>query len=174
MDKYTFIVYRKTDRIYKEIAEDFETRFDTSGYELDEPLPKGKNRKIIGLLKDELGGKIMIDFVELRAKTYSYLQDDGSEGRKAKDTKKCVIKRKLKFENYKNCLEATQLDNKINYLEKNEINVDSLQKDHKEFMKSNELVSKAQQRSKSERHNAFTEKDLVSEKEEIKCNNIIK
>ena len=41
-------------------------------------------------------------------------------------------------------------------------------------MKSNELVSKAQQRSKSERHNAFTEKDLVSEKEEIKCNNIIK
>ena len=174
MDKYTFIVYRKTDRIYKEIAEDFETRFDTSGYELDEPLPKGKNRKIIGLLKDELGGKIMIDFVELRAKTYSYLQDDGSESRKAKDTKKCVMKRKLKFENYKNCLEATQLDNKINYLEKNEINVDSLQKDHKEIMKSNELVSKAQQRSKSERHNAFTEKDLVSEKEEIKCNNIIK
>ena len=52
MDKYTFIVYRKTDRIYKEIAEDFETRFDTSGYELDEPLPEGKNRKIIGLLKD--------------------------------------------------------------------------------------------------------------------------
>ena len=116
----------------------------------------------------------MTKLVELRAKTYRYSINDGNEDKKAKDTKKCVIKRKLKFENYKNCLEATQLDNKINYLEKNEINVDSLQKDHKEIMKSNELVSKAQQRSKSERHNAFTEKDLVSEKEEIKCNNIIK
>ena len=52
--------------------------------------------------------------------------DDGSEDKKAKDTKNCVIKRKLKFENDKNCLEATQLDNKIKYLEKNEINTDNL------------------------------------------------
>ena len=51
-----------------------------------------------------------------------------------KGRKKCVIKRKLKFENYKNCLEATQLNNKINYLEKNEISIDSLKK-YKEFMK---------------------------------------
>ena len=76
-------------------------------------------------MKDELGGKIMTKFVGLRAKTYSYLIDDGSEDKKAKGTKKCVIKRKLKFENYKNCLEATQLDNKIKYLEKNKINTDS-------------------------------------------------
>ena len=69
-------------------------------------------------MKDELGGKIMKKFVGLRAKTYSYLIDDGSENKKAKGTKKCVIKIKLKFENYKNCLEATQLDNKINYLKK--------------------------------------------------------
>ena len=62
----------------------------------------------------------MTKFVGLKEKTYSYLIDDGSEDKKAKDTKKCVIKRKLKFENYKNCLEATQLDNKIKYLEKNE------------------------------------------------------
>ena len=55
----------------------------------------------------------MKDFVELRAKAYSYLKDNNDEDKKAKDTKKCVIKRKLKFENYKNCLEATQLDNKI-------------------------------------------------------------
>ena len=48
--------------------------------------------------------------------------------KKAKDTKKCVIKRKLKFENYKNCLEATQLENKINHLEKDEIGVDCLKK----------------------------------------------
>ena len=56
----------------------------------------------------------MVKFVGLRAKNYSYLEDGGS-------TKKCVIKRKLKFENYKNCLEATQLENEINHLEKNKI-----------------------------------------------------
>ena len=64
-------------------------------------------------MKDELGGKIMKKFVGLRAKTYSYLIDDGSENKKAKGTKKCVIKIKFNLENYKNCLEATQLDNKI-------------------------------------------------------------
>ena len=69
-------------------------------------------------MKNELAGKIMTKCVWLTAKTYSYLIDDSSEDKKAKGTKKCVIKRKLKFENYKNCLEATQLDNKIKYLEK--------------------------------------------------------
>ena len=49
----------------------------------------------------------MTKFVGLRAKTYSCLIDDGSENKQAKDTIKCVIKTKLKFENYKNCLEAT-------------------------------------------------------------------
>ena len=68
--------------------------------------------------------------------TYSYLIDDGSEDKKAKGTKKCVIKRQLKFEDYKNYLDATQLDNETNYL-KNEINMDSFKKDHKEFMKYN-------------------------------------
>ena len=107
MDTDSFIVYIKTEDIYKDIAEDVETRFDTSNYELDRPLPKGKNKKVIGLMKDELGGKIMTKFVGLRAKTYSCLIDDGSENKQAKDTIKCVIKTKLKFENYKNCLEAT-------------------------------------------------------------------
>ena len=54
-------------------------------------------------MKDELRGKIMTKFAGLREKTYSYLIDDGSEDRKTKSTKKCVIKRKLKFENYKDC-----------------------------------------------------------------------
>ena len=52
------------------------------------------------------------------------------------------MKRKLKFENYKNCLEAAQLDNKIGYLETNEISVDSLKKDHKEFIKNYKLIKK--------------------------------
>ena len=80
-------------------------------------MSKGKHRKVIGLTKDELGAKIMTKFVGLREKTYSYLIYDGSE-EKAKGPKKCVIKRKLKFGNYKNCLEATHLDNKIKCLQK--------------------------------------------------------
>ena len=82
---------------------DVEIRFDTSNYELDRPLPKGKNLEIIGLMKDELGGKLMTKLVGLRTKTYSYSIHDGSEDKIAKGTKKCIIKRKLKTENYKNC-----------------------------------------------------------------------
>ena len=66
--------------------------------------------------------------MELRARTCSYLIDDPSEDKKAKATKKCVIKRKLEFKNYKICLESIQLDNKINYLEKTKINIDSPKK----------------------------------------------
>ena len=75
-------------------------------------------------MKDELGGKLMIKFFGLKAKTYSYIIDGGSED-KPKRTTKCVIKRKRKSENHKNCLKATQLENKINYLGKKEINIDS-------------------------------------------------
>ena len=50
--------------------------FDTSNYELEIPLLEGKTKKVIGLMKDDLGGKIMKEFVGLRAKTYSYLADD--------------------------------------------------------------------------------------------------
>ena len=67
----SFIVYIKIDDIYKDIAEDVETRFDNSNYELDRPLPKTKDRKVIGLMKDKLGWKIMTKFVGIRAKSYS-------------------------------------------------------------------------------------------------------
>ena len=79
MDTGIFIVYIKTDDIYKDIAEDVETRFDASNYDLDRPFPKGKNKKVIELMKDEFGRKIMTKFVGLRVKTYSYLIDDDSE-----------------------------------------------------------------------------------------------
>ena len=115
MDTSSFIVNIKAGYIYKEIAEDVEKRFDISNYELGRPLPKGKNKKGIGLMKDKLRRKIMKEFVK---KTYSYLIDDGSEDEKAKGTNKNVIKRKLRFENYKNCLEASQLENEIKHLEK--------------------------------------------------------
>ena len=83
----------------KHIAEDVETRFDNSNYE----LPKVKTKKKIRLMKDEKCGKTIPKFFRKRAKSYSYLTDD--------------VKRKLKFENYKNWLEPTQLDNKIKYLD---------------------------------------------------------
>ena len=99
MDTDSFIAYIKTDVIYKDIAEDVETRFDTSNYELgcnsiDRPLPKGKNKKIIGLMKEKLCRKIMTKFVGLKVKLYNYLTEDGNEDKKANGTKECVIKRK--------------------------------------------------------------------------------
>ena len=112
------IVYIKTDYIYNGIAKDVETKFDTSNRKLNRRLPKGKNSKVIIVIKDELGGKIMEQFLELRAKTYSYLIDDDSEDQKGKDTIECVMKRKFKFEDYKNRLEAIQTENKINHLKK--------------------------------------------------------
>ena len=201
---YGYIVYIKTDDIYKSIAEDVGTRFDTSNYKLERPLPKGKIKKVIALNKDGLSRKILTKLGRLRPKTYNYLIDDGSEDKKTKDTKKCATKRNFKFENYKNCLEVTQLENKKNNLKKYKTGTYSL----KEFIKINKSILKKQQRFKSERHNVFTEKinkiavnsnddkkmqsidlehrnkqigskygtskDLVSDKEEIKCNNIIK
>ena len=92
IDTDSFIVYIETDDIYKDVADDIETRSDTSDYELDRLLSKGKNKKVIGLIKDELGGKIMKKFIGLRAKTFSYLMDHSSENKEAKGTKKCVIK----------------------------------------------------------------------------------
>ena len=104
MDTDSFVMNIKTEDFYKDIANDVEKRFDTSNYEVDRPLPTGKNKKVIGLMKDELGGKIITEFVTLRPKTYSYLTDDGKEDKKAKGTKKGIIKRMIKFNDYKNCL----------------------------------------------------------------------
>ena len=98
--------------------------------EVNRPLPKGKNKKVIGLMKDELGGKTVTGFVALRPKTYSYLmEDDGKHvsKKKAKGKKKCVIKRVLKFNDYKNCL------------------------------LNKEITLKSHQKFKSEAHNVYTE-----------------
>ena len=103
MDTDSFVMNIKTNNFYRDIANDMESRFDTSNYEVNRPLPTGKNKKIIGLMKDELGGKIIMEFFTLRPKTYSYLTDDGKEDKKAKGTKKFVIKRMIKFNDYKNC-----------------------------------------------------------------------
>ena len=104
MDPGSFIINIKTEDFYEDIANDVEEKLDTSNYEVNRPLSIGKNKNVIGLMKDELGGKIMTEFVTLRAKTYSYLMDDVKNDKKAKGTKKCVIKQRLKFNDYKECL----------------------------------------------------------------------
>ena len=103
MDTDSLVYDIKTEDFYKDIAEDVETRFDTSGYEPNRPLPIGKNKKVIGLIKDELGGKIMKEFIGLRPKMYSYRVEE-SEPKKCKGIKKCVVKKTISFEDYKRCL----------------------------------------------------------------------
>ena len=103
MDTDSFVMNIKTNYFHKDIANDVEKRSDTSNYEVNRPLPIGNNKKVIGLMKDELGGKIITEFVTLRPKTYSYLTDDDKEDKKAKGTKKCVIKRMIICNDYKNC-----------------------------------------------------------------------
>ena len=113
-------------------------------------------------------------------------------------------KNKLKFEECKHCLEATQLENEINQLEKNKFDVDNLRKNHKKFIKkNNKLILKSQQRFRSEKHDIITEevnrialiasddkriqlinsigacaygvsKELIRKNEEIKCSKIMK
>ena len=90
-------------------------------------MSTGKNKKVIGLMKDELGGIIITEFVTLRSKTYSYLTNDCKEDKKAKRTKKCVIKRMIKFNDYENCL------------------------------LKDEVILKSQQRFKSKGHHVYTE-----------------
>ena len=104
MDTDSFVINIFTEDFFEDINNDVERWFDTSNYDKNDkrPLPIGKNKKVPGLFKDELGGKIITEVAALRPKTYAYLTDDGHK--KAKGTKKCVIKQKLMFENYKDCL----------------------------------------------------------------------
>ena len=138
MDTDSFIMHIKTEDFYKDIANDVERLFDTSNYDKKDnrPLPIGKNKKVIGLFKDELGGKIMTEFCALRAKAYSFLIDGYSDddyeknkitNKKAKGTKKCIVKREIIFKNY----------------------VDALFND--------EVIIRSQQRFRSDHHKVCTE-----------------
>ena len=127
MDTDSFVVNIKTKYFYKDISQDVNKSFDTSNYTFDRPLPTGINKKVIGLMKDELGGDINTEFVALRPKAYSYITNNFIEMKKAKGTKKCVVNKMLRFEDYKKCL----FDNRE--------------------------VLKSQQRFKSENHEVYTE-----------------
>ena len=106
MDTDSFVINIFTEDFFEDINNDVGRWFDTSNYDKNDkrPLQIGINKKVIGMFKDELGGKIMKEFCALRAKTYTYLMDDDSEKKKAKGTKKCIIKHRIKFEDYKDSL----------------------------------------------------------------------
>ena len=106
MDKDSLVYDIKTEDFYEDIANDVEARFDTSAYSKTDfrSLPISLNKKVIGLMKDELGGKIMTEFVAFRSKLYSYKKLGGSEDKKCEGIKKCVVKKTITFEDYKTCL----------------------------------------------------------------------
>ena len=128
IDTDSFIMHLKTEDFYKDIADGVESCFDTSNYDKNDnrPLSIGKNKKVIGKIKDELGGKIMTEFCELREKAYAYKKDDDSDTKKAKSTKKCIVKREITSKNY----------------------VDDLFND--------EVIIKPQQRFRSDHHKVYT------------------
>ena len=106
MDTDSFVMDIKTDDFYKDINNDVDKWFDTSNYDKNDnrPLEIGKNKKLIGKFKDELGGKVMTEFCALTAKAFAYKLDDDTEMKKAKSTKKCIVKRELAFKNYMDSL----------------------------------------------------------------------
>ena len=140
MDTDSFVIQIITEDFYKDIANDIEKWFHTCNYDENKagktPIPTGKNKKVIGLFKDELGGKVKEVLVNTKAKTFAYLingynNDDYDKekikNKKAKELKKSLIKRKTKFENYTDCL----------------------------F--NDKIILKSQQRFKSYNHDVYTE-----------------
>ena len=131
-------------KIFIDIAGDVEKQFDTSNYDENDgrPLPIGKNEKII-VFKDELEGKIKTEFIALRAKVYAYKTEDGRVHKRAKGMKKCLIKREIMFEHYKDCLFNSK------------------------------TIIKSQQRFRSDHHRVYTEevnKIALSSNDELRWN----
>ena len=134
MDTDSFVLHIFTEDFFEDINNDVERWFDTSNYDKNDkrPLQIGVNKKVIGMFKDKFGGNIMREFCALRAKTYTYLMDDDSEMKKAKGIKRCVVKRRVMFENCKHSL----------------------------F--NNKTIMRSQQRFKSDHHNVYTEVNKIA------------
>ena len=105
-DTDSFMYVIQTEDFYKDISVDVKHRFDTSDYPPDHPsgIPSGFNKKVLGMFKDEAGGKVIDEFVGLRAKLYSYKMFEGEESKKCKGVKKSVVKKSITHEDYKKCL----------------------------------------------------------------------
>ena len=105
----------QTEDFYKDISEDVEAKFDTINFPKDHPsgIPVELNTKVIGMFKDECDGKIMQEFVGLRAKLYSYKMYKGEvKEKRCKGVKKAVIKNEITFKDYKDCLFGKLTDGK--------------------------------------------------------------
>ena len=129
IDTDSFALNIFTEYFYEDINNDVERWFDTFNYDKNDkrPLQIGFNKKVIGMFKDELGRKIMKESCAFRAKTYTYLMEDDSEMKNAKGVKRCIVKRRLISENYKDSL----------------------------F--NNKTIMQSQLRFKSDHHNVYTE-----------------
>ena len=105
-DTDSFLYEIETEDFYKDISGDVRDRFDTSDYKEDHPsgIPTGINKKVLGMFKDEAAGKIIKEFVGLRAKLYSYIMEEGEENKKCKGVKKQVVEENITHEDYKTCL----------------------------------------------------------------------
>ena len=114
MDTSSFIIDTKTEDFYKDIVNNVEKRFDTSNYKIDRALPTGKNEKNYGIYVRQIRRKKYDIICIAQTKIYSYLMDDYNSDIKAKGTKKCVIKRMMKFNDYKSCLYKTKIMKKSN------------------------------------------------------------
>ena len=128
-DTDSFIIHIITEDFFADISDDVERWFDTFNYDENDkrPLPIGENKKELGIFKHELGGKMMKEVCVLRVKTWAYRMDDDSEKKKAKGTKKAVIKGLIGYENY----------------------ID--------FLYNGTVILRSQQRFKSYRHKLYTE-----------------
>ena len=128
---------------YKDISEDVRTNFDTNDIPKDHPsgIESGVNKKVIGMFKDECGGKIMQEFVGLRAKLYSklyYKMYEGDETKKCKGVKSSVVKKEITFKDYKDCLFGGLADGKpitkpINRVDAAALKHDILYRDHSDI-----------------------------------------
>ena len=107
-DTDSFLYEIQTEDFYKDISGDVKDRFDTSDYPEGHPsgIPTGINKKVLGKFKDEEAGKIIKEFVGLRAKLYSYKMDEGKENKRCKGIKKAVVEKSIRHEDYKTCLET--------------------------------------------------------------------
>ena len=105
-DTDSFLYEIQTEDFYKDIAGDVRDRFDTSDYPEGHPsgIPTGINKKVLGMFKDETAGKVIKEFVGLRAKLYSYKMDEGKENKRCKGIKKAVVEKSISHEDYKTCL----------------------------------------------------------------------
>ena len=107
-DTDSFLYEIQTEDFYKDISGDVKNRFDTSDYPEGHPsgIPTGINKKVLGMFKDETAGKIIKEFVGLRAKLYSYKMDEGKENKRCKGIKKAVVEKSITHGDYKTCLET--------------------------------------------------------------------